>query len=92
MNGQSITTVEGIGSSKKGFHPVQQRLAECNGSQCGWCSPGMVMSMYSLLEENSQPTSQEIEDRFDGNLCRCTGYRQILDAMQTVSSEILEFG
>ena len=60
-------------SSSAGFHPIQARLAQHNGSQCGFCSPGMVMSMYSLLKNNSKPTKQEIEDQFDGNICRCTG-------------------
>ncbi|XP_062514370.1 uncharacterized protein LOC134189984 isoform X2 [Corticium candelabrum] len=79
--GDGVTTTEGIGSQSKGFHAVQLSLAEHNGSQCGYCSPGMVMTMYSLLKENSSPNSQQIEDCFDGNICRCTGYRGILDGM-----------
>jgi xanthine dehydrogenase/oxidase len=83
VDGCSITTTEGLGNSRSGFHPIQERLAEHNGSQCGFCSPGMVMNMYSLLKENSKPTKQQIEQSFDGNICRCTGYRAILDAMQS---------
>eukprot|EP01113_Clastostelium_recurvatum_P035010 TRINITY_DN4821_c0_g1_i1.p1 TRINITY_DN4821_c0_g1~~TRINITY_DN4821_c0_g1_i1.p1 ORF type:complete len:1340 (+),score=354.41 TRINITY_DN4821_c0_g1_i1:272-4021(+) len=83
----NITTVEGIGSSRTGFHPIQERLADNNGSQCGYCSPGMVMQMYSLLENNSNPSRQDVEDHFDGNICRCTGYRPILDAMKSFCPE-----
>eukprot|EP00013_Stygamoeba_regulata_P027262 CAMPEP_0177664620 /NCGR_PEP_ID=MMETSP0447-20121125/20598_1 /TAXON_ID=0 /ORGANISM="Stygamoeba regulata, Strain BSH-02190019" /LENGTH=1404 /DNA_ID=CAMNT_0019170619 /DNA_START=82 /DNA_END=4296 /DNA_ORIENTATION=- len=82
-NGMSITTVEGIGSKKTGYHDIQQRLADYNGTQCGYCSPGFVMNMYALLEKNPNPTEEEIERYFDGNLCRCTGYRSILDAMKS---------
>ncbi|XP_015777058.1 PREDICTED: indole-3-acetaldehyde oxidase-like [Acropora digitifera] len=66
-----------------GYHPIQERLADHNGSQCGYCSPGFVMNMYSFLKETANPSKQEIEDNFDGNICRCTGYRPILDAMKT---------
>lgn len=83
----SVTTIEGLGSKKKGFHPVQERLADYNGTQCGFCSPGMVMNMYSLLQENPTPSSVEVERHFDGNLCRCTGYRPILTAMKTFSPD-----
>lgn len=83
VNGASVTTIEGIGNRFDGYHPVQERLAEHNGSQCGYCSPGFVMNMYSLLKEKPSPTKQQVEDSFDGNICRCTGYRPILDAMKT---------
>ncbi|KAJ7381027.1 hypothetical protein OS493_004623 [Desmophyllum pertusum] len=83
VNGTTVTTIEGIGNRYDGFHPIQERLAEHNGSQCGYCSPGFVMNMYSLLKETPSPSEQQIEDSFDGNICRCTGYRPILDAMKT---------
>jgi xanthine dehydrogenase/oxidase len=83
VNGWTITTIEGIGSSKKGFHPIQQKIADYNGTQCGYCTPGMVMNMYSLIQEIPKPTKKYIEDSFDGNICRCTGYRPILDAMKS---------
>lgn len=87
--GMSITTIEGLGSRKEGYHPLQKQLANHNGSQCGFCSPGIVMTMYSLLQNKSSPTKKEIEDHFDGNLCRCTGYRPILDAMNTFASDFV---
>eukprot|EP01104_Vermistella_antarctica_P002504 TRINITY_DN12741_c0_g1_i1.p1 TRINITY_DN12741_c0_g1~~TRINITY_DN12741_c0_g1_i1.p1 ORF type:complete len:1615 (-),score=361.72 TRINITY_DN12741_c0_g1_i1:55-4899(-) len=83
----SITTVEAIGSTKTTLNPIQETLAQCSGSQCGFCSPGMVMSMYSLLQANPDPSPSEIEAQFDGNICRCTGYRPILSAMQTFASD-----
>jgi xanthine dehydrogenase/oxidase len=86
----SVTTTEGIGNQKAGFHPIQERVAACYGTQCGFCTPGMVMSMYSLLQSNPNPDLQSIEDNFSGNLCRCTGYRSILAAMHSFAKEIEE--
>ncbi|WKY06780.1 hypothetical protein Q1695_006737 [Nippostrongylus brasiliensis] len=79
--GKAVTTVEGIGSvlSKK-LHPVQERLAITHGSQCGFCTPGFVMAMYALLRNNPTPTEADINEALQGNLCRCTGYRPILEA------------
>ncbi|KNC81268.1 hypothetical protein SARC_06399 [Sphaeroforma arctica JP610] len=79
----AVTTVEGIGNTKKALHAVQERLAKAHGSQCGFCTPGIVMSMYTLLRNNSNPSVEDIEHAFDGNLCRCTGYRPIYDAFRT---------
>eukprot|EP00049_Salpingoeca_infusionum_P018412 m.357132 g.357132 ORF g.357132 m.357132 type:complete len:1353 (+) comp17719_c0_seq1:77-4135(+) len=87
VDGMAVTTVEGIGSIKERVHPIQQRLAECFGSQCGFCTPGIVMSMYVLLRNNPKPTTAEIEANFDGNLCRCTGYRPILTAFKGFASD-----
>ncbi|MCL4136334.1 UNVERIFIED_CONTAM: hypothetical protein GTU68_064822 [Idotea baltica] len=87
MHGQSVTTVEGIGSTKTRLHPVQERLAKSHGSQCGFCTPGFVMSMYTQLRNNPTPTMSEIEDSLVGNLCRCTGYRPILEGFRTFSQE-----
>uniref|UniRef100_A0A8B9RD02 Xanthine dehydrogenase/oxidase n=1 Tax=Astyanax mexicanus TaxID=7994 RepID=A0A8B9RD02_ASTMX len=79
----AITTVEGIGSVGSKLHPVQERIAKAHGSQCGFCTPGLVMSMYTLLRKRPQPSMQDIEDAFQGNLCRCTGYRPIMEGFRT---------
>ncbi|CAB4069123.1 XDH [Lepeophtheirus salmonis] len=79
----AITTVEGIGSTRTKLHEVQKRLADAHGSQCGFCTPGFVMSMYSLLRNKAVPDMEDISTYFQGNLCRCTGYRPILEAYKT---------
>jgi xanthine dehydrogenase/oxidase len=84
IDGKHVITVEGIGNVKRP-HPAQERVAKGNGSQCGFCTPGIVMSLYALLRNNAAPTEHDVEEAFDGNLCRCTGYRPILDAAQTFS-------
>ncbi|CAH1786918.1 unnamed protein product [Owenia fusiformis] len=89
-DGWDIQTTEGIGGKRQGFHPIQEKLADLNGSQCGYCSPGMVMNMYGFLSGNSKPTQQQIEDAFDGNICRCTGFRPILDAMKSFAIDNLQ--
>ncbi|KAF2424434.1 xanthine dehydrogenase [Tothia fuscella] len=86
VDGKHVITVEGIGSVKRP-HPVQERIAMGNGSQCGFCTPGIVMSMYALLRNKPDPSEHDVEEAFDGNLCRCTGYRPILDSAQTFSKK-----
>ncbi|KAH0523265.1 hypothetical protein TsFJ059_008295 [Trichoderma semiorbis] len=86
LDGKHVVTIEGIGNTKNP-HPTQERVAKSHGSQCGFCTPGIVMSLYALLRNNSNPTKDEMEEAFDGNLCRCTGYRSILDAAHTFSIE-----
>ncbi|KAH1606054.1 hypothetical protein KXX44_001064 [Aspergillus fumigatus] len=85
VDGKHVITVEGIGNVKKP-HAVQQRLAIGNGSQCGFCTPGIVMSLYALVRNNPQPSQHAVEEAFDGNLCRCTGYRPILDAAHSFTA------
>ena len=85
--GKQVTTIEGIGNAKEGYSTIQEQLAASNGSQCGFCSPGMVMNMYSLLLNDPSPSEKTVEDHFDGNLCRCTGYRPILNAFKTFASD-----
>jgi xanthine dehydrogenase/oxidase len=82
VDGTAITTIEGIGNAKAP-HVIQQRIAGYNGSQCGSCTPGFVLSMYSLLRSSNPPSPEAVENQFDGNLCRCTGFRPILDAMHS---------
>lgn len=84
VDGKHVITIEGIGNTKRP-HPTQERIAKGNGSQCGFCTPGIVMSLYALLRNDSSPSEHDVEEAFDGNLCRCTGYRPILDAAQTFS-------
>ncbi|RYP76842.1 hypothetical protein DL771_001578 [Monosporascus sp. 5C6A] len=86
VDGKHVITVEGIGNVKRP-HPAQERIAKYNGSQCGFCTPGIVMSLYALLRNNDNPTEHDIEEAFDGNLCRCTGYRPILDAAQSFAAK-----
>ncbi|XP_058788859.1 xanthine dehydrogenase/oxidase-like isoform X2 [Phymastichus coffea] len=85
-DGWKITTIEGIGDRKKGYHTLQAALADMNGSQCGFCSPGWVMNMFSLAQ-NGKMTMKEIENSFASNLCRCTGYRPILDTFKSFASD-----
>ncbi|KAF2636496.1 xanthine dehydrogenase [Massarina eburnea CBS 473.64] len=86
VDGKHVITVEGIGNVKDP-HPVQERIAKGNGSQCGFCTPGIVMSLYALLRNTDAPSEHDVEEAFDGNLCRCTGYRPILDAAQSFNSK-----
>lgn len=87
LDGVAVITIEGIGSESKGYHKLQEDLAGCDGSQCGYCSPGMVMNMYSLLSAGDSTNSQApdistVEGRLQGNICRCTGYRSIYSAFR----------
>jgi xanthine dehydrogenase/oxidase len=79
--------VEGLGSKSTGLHPIQKRLADNNGSQCGYCTPGFIMNMYTTLKKSPKPSKDEIENSLDGNLCRCTGYRAILDTMKSFAKD-----
>ncbi|XP_045534492.1 xanthine dehydrogenase [Papilio machaon] len=83
MHGLAVTTVEGIGSTKTRLHAVQERLAKAHGSQCGFCTPGIVMSMYALLRSSEKINYSDMEVALQGNLCRCTGYRAIIEGYKT---------
>lgn len=89
IHGMAVTTVEGIGSTRTRLHPVQERIAKAHGSQCGFCTPGIVMSMYALLRSSPIPSMKELEVAFQGNLCRCTGYRPILEGYKTFTKEFV---
>ncbi|KAJ4844013.1 hypothetical protein Tsubulata_010790 [Turnera subulata] len=83
LRGMHVITVEGVGNHKSGLHPIQETLARSHGSQCGFCTPGFIMSIYALLRSNpNPPTEEQIEECLAGNLCRCTGYRPIVDAFR----------
>ncbi|CAH8353203.1 unnamed protein product [Eruca vesicaria subsp. sativa] len=83
VEGMHVISIEGVGHRKHGLHPLQESLASSHGSQCGFCTPGFIMSMYALLRLNKNPPSEEeIEECLAGNLCRCTGYRPIVDAFR----------
>ena len=80
-NGASVTTVEGLETNGQ-LHPLQGAFREAHGLQCGFCTPGMIMSSVDLLSHNSNPTESEIRHALEGNLCRCTGYQNIVKAVQ----------
>ena len=77
-DGGQITTIEGLAPSDDELHPMQEAFRECHGLQCGFCTPGMVMAATSLLDENPDPSEVEVREGLEGNLCRCTGYHNIV--------------
>ena len=79
--GHTITTVEGLAKSQSELHPLQQAFREAHGLQCGFCTPGILMTLLPFLEENGNPSEHEIREALSGNLCRCTGYQHIVDAV-----------
>lgn len=85
--GDEVTTIEGLALEDGQMHPVQQAFQECHGLQCGYCTPGMVMAITSLLAENPDPTEQDVRIGLEGNLCRCTGYNAIVDAVLQASGQ-----
>ncbi len=87
LEGRSITTIEGLVQDGK-LHPVQKAFVSHGAVQCGFCSPGMVMSAVDLLQRNPLPGRQEIRRAVSGNLCRCTGYQKIIDAIQSAAKEL----
>lgn len=91
-NRRSVTTIEGVASPDGALHPVQQALADHHGLQCGFCTPGMVLAALELLERNPSPSRGEIERDLSGNLCRCTGYAGIVDAIAATSGEVTAEG
>ena len=86
-DGSDVTTIEGLAADGT-LHPVQQGFWERHGLQCGYCTPGMIMASVQLLARNPQPTRDAIKHALDGNLCRCTGYSHIVDAVEHASKEV----
>jgi carbon-monoxide dehydrogenase small subunit len=85
-DGSTITTIEGLATEGQ-LHPLQEGFWEEHGLQCGYCTPGMIMSAVNLLSENPQPTEREIREGIAGNLCRCTGYQHIVNAIQHAANK-----
>jgi len=85
IDGKELVTIEGLASEDGSMHPIQQAFIENGGIQCGFCSPGMIMSAKALLDENPNADEDEIKQSIAGNLCRCTGYVQIIDSIKSVS-------
>ena len=86
-DGSKITTIEGLASNGK-MHPMQEAFKKHHGLQCGFCTPGMVMSAVDLLQKNKNPSEQEIRDWLEGNICRCTGYQNIVAAVKEAASKM----
>jgi carbon-monoxide dehydrogenase small subunit len=81
-DGHALTTVEGLTPAGGGLHPLQEAFWECHGLQCGFCTPGFLMTLVPFLEANPDPSEEEIRQALSGNLCRCTGYQHIVDAVK----------
>jgi carbon-monoxide dehydrogenase small subunit len=86
-NGAEITTIEGLADGDK-LHPVQQAFIDTGAVQCGYCTPGYIISVKALLDRNKKPTMEEIEEAVSGNICRCTGYTKIVDAILLAASKL----
>ncbi len=87
-DGHSITTVEGLANADGSMSVLQDSFCETHGLQCGYCTPGMLVATHSLLKTNPNPTAGEIRDAISGNLCRCTGYQQIVEAVQLAARRV----
>lgn len=87
VQGKKVTTIEGLTDAQGNLHPIQKAFIDYGAIQCGFCTPGMVLSAKALLDERPKPTEEEIRHGIAGNLCRCTGYLQILQAIKAVSEQ-----
>ncbi len=88
VEGKSVITIEGLVGEGNRLHPIQQSFVENGGIQCGFCSPGMIMSAKALLDKNPNPTEEEIRKAIAGNLCRCTGYVQIVESIKKAAKSL----
>ncbi|HZT38790.1 MAG TPA: (2Fe-2S)-binding protein [Bryobacteraceae bacterium] len=86
-DGSKIVTVEGLAANGS-YHPVQQAFWDEHGAQCGFCTPGMIMTVKQILERNPSPTEQEIREGLEGNICRCTGYQHIVNAVKAAAAKM----
>ncbi|MCK1387575.1 (2Fe-2S)-binding protein [Bradyrhizobium sp. 21] len=87
-NGHELSTVEGLAGRDGELHPVQQAMHDHHGLQCGYCTPGILMTMTAFLKQNSEPSEHEVREALSGNLCRCTGYQNVVDAMLAAAQTI----
>ena len=89
LEGRKVTTIEGLAEGER-LHPVQQAFVDLGAVQCGFCTPGMILTAVDLLQKNPNPTRLEIREGISGNLCRCTGYQKIVDAVEAASLRVKE--
>jgi aerobic-type carbon monoxide dehydrogenase small subunit (CoxS/CutS family) len=89
-NGMVLTTIEGMAGTNSALHPIQQAFQEKHGLQCGFCTPGIIMSVHAMLHENASPSEEEIRHELSGNLCRCTGYQNIVEAVKLAAERLRE--
>ena len=87
-DGHTIETVEGLASDRDHLHPLQESMRDCHGLQCGYCTPGILMTMKAFLDETPAPDEAQIREALSGNLCRCTGYQHIVEAMKLAAERL----
>lgn len=87
-HGMALTTIEGMAGTSSDLHPIQQAFQEKHGLQCGFCTPGIIMSVHAMLHENPHPTEEGIRHELSGNLCRCTGYQNIVEAVKLAAERL----
>ena len=87
-DGHAIMTVEGLAADREHLHPLQESMRDCHGLQCGYCTPGILMTMKVFLDETPSPDEAQIREALSGNLCRCTGYQHIVEAMQLAAQRL----
>ena len=89
-DGMALTTIEGMAGINSDLHPIQQAFREKHGLQCGFCTPGIIMTVHAMLHEHPDPTEEEIRHELSGNLCRCTGYQNIVEAVKLAAERLRE--
>lgn len=90
VDGKTLTTIEGLASAQEPLHPIQQAFREQQGLQCGFCTPGIILSVFAMLRDHPEPTEEEIRHELSGNLCRCTGYQNIVVAVKYAAEYLRE--
>ncbi|HLG61888.1 MAG TPA: (2Fe-2S)-binding protein [Ktedonosporobacter sp.] len=90
VDGRTLTTIEGLAGPQEPLHPIQQAFREQHGLQCGFCTPGIILSVHAMLRDKPEPTEEEIRHELSGNLCRCTGYQNIVEAVKCAAKYLSE--